>query len=191
MTARLRRGEFQAIDEDAEAAMYEHTVERLGAEGFERYEVSNFARRAPDGTLRASAHNLAYWRCDPWLAAGPSASAHVAGHRWKNVPRLTEWMDGVANNAGASPIIDHETPDARRALAERLMMSLRIAEGVDEAEVMRRAESIGRADALASEIESHIRRAMIQRADGRIRLTREGFLFADGTASRLMQALGD
>lgn len=189
MTARLRRGEFEATDEDDEAAMYEHTVRRLAGAGFERYEVSNFARRDAGGRPSVSAHNLAYWRCDDWLAAGPSGAAHVGGHRWKNVARLTEWMEGIERNAGASPITDHEPPDARRALAERLMMSLRIAEGLDERATIERAAALGCAGALASEVEAQIGRAMIERADGAIRLTDRGFLFADGIASRLMTTL--
>lgn len=187
MTARLKRGEFEAADEELEAAMFELTVERLGAAGFERYEVSNFARAGGGGPCR---HNLVYWRHGEWLGAGPSASAHVAGHRWKNVARVTEWMEGVSRDAGASPIVDHEPPDARRDLAERLMMGIRLAEGLDEQDVLARAASIGCDVALARSVRTQIERGAMERVGARVRLTSGGFLLADGVASSLMGCVG-
>ena len=127
MTMRLKKGEFTPCDEDLEADMYEWLVERLRAEGLERYEVSNFGRPGSE-----SRHNLAYWRQESWLATGPSACGHVrcadprnGGVRWKNVPRLTDWMEGVTRSGGYAPAVDVEAPDPARARRERIMMGLR------------------------------------------------------------------
>ncbi len=65
MTARLMRGEFSPCDEGLEVEMHEATLETLRGHGFERYEVSNYAR--PGAECR---HNMAYWRQEEWLAAG-------------------------------------------------------------------------------------------------------------------------
>lgn len=191
MTARMRRGEFVPADDDLEADMYEWLVARLRDAGFERYEVSNFAR--PGGECR---HNLAYWRQQSWLAAGPSASGHLscgasAGWRWKNVPRLTDWMSGV-NADGWSPVVDVEPPDCARALRERVMLGLRLAEGLDEASLLADAALAGRADDVREAI-THERATGTCEAkggSGRLRLTDRGFLLADGVAGRLMRALG-
>jgi len=121
MTVRCARGDFTPASEDLEADLYEATVARLAQAGFARYEISNYAKLG-----QQSQHNLAYWRQSPWLAAGPSASAHVAGHRWKVVPHLGAYLAST----GAAPVIDHEAPDARRALAERMMTGVRLAEGL-------------------------------------------------------------
>jgi coproporphyrinogen III oxidase-like Fe-S oxidoreductase len=123
MTARKNRGEFAAADEDLEVEMYSATLAALRAAGLERYEVSNYAR--PGDEAR---HNLAYWHQEQWLAAGPSASAHVAGHRWKNLPRLDDYLS--FSDEGFAAITDHEPPDAQRALAERIMTGLRLARGL-------------------------------------------------------------
>src|SRR5262249_54522169 len=128
MTARMRAGEFTPVDEELDADMFVHTARTLAGAGLARYEGSNFA--APG---RESRHNLAYRRQEQWLAAGPSASGHVyagkdpgaGGYRWKNVPRLGDYLE----SEGFSPIVELETPDAARALRERIMMGLRIAEG--------------------------------------------------------------
>jgi oxygen-independent coproporphyrinogen-3 oxidase len=124
LTARLSRGEFKPCDEDIEADMLESTIDVLAGAGFERYEVSNFARPGQE-----CQHNLAYWKQDQWLAAGPSASAHMHGHRYKNTPRLDDYLS--IDDHGFAPITDHESPDPRRALTELLMTGVRIRDGLD------------------------------------------------------------
>lgn len=186
MTQRLQMGEFHAAEDALEAEMYDTTVERLAEAGLHRYEVSNFA--VPGSECR---HNLVYWRCGSWLAAGPSASGHVAGYRWKNVPKLGEWMDGVASQGGYAPVIDLEPPDEARSLSERLMMGLRLEEGVEWDAILRDAERLGRRESLESESAGLIARGQVERRDTRLHLSADGFLWADGIASRLMSALTD
>ncbi len=93
MTARLKRGEFAAMDEEMELELFNHVHARLRAAGFARYEITNYGRMdSPDlregaaGGVRACAHNLAYWKSRNWLAFGPSGGAHVA------LPQLQEPM---------------------------------------------------------------------------------------------------
>jgi oxygen-independent coproporphyrinogen-3 oxidase len=123
MAVRLARGEFAPCDEDVEAAMWEAASVRLGAAGFEGYEISNWARVVPGRPgAEECRHNLLYWRNRDWMAFGPSASGHAQGIRWKNVPRLGDWLA----SAGGSPAVDVEraTPDMQAG--ERLMMGLRL-----------------------------------------------------------------
>lgn len=108
--------------------MFAATLATLRSAGIRQHEVSNFARSGAE-----CRHNLAYWRQEQWQPVGPSASAHVGGHRWKNIPRLDDYLE--FNDRGFSAMIDHEPPDAKRALAERIMTGLRLREGLDEAAV--------------------------------------------------------
>lgn len=182
MTARKNRGEFAPTDEDLEVEMLETALRRLRGAGLDRYEVSNFAR--PGAECR---HNLAYWRQDQWLAAGPSASAHVGGHRWKNSPRLDDYL--AFDDQGFASAVDHEPPDARRAFNEWLMTGLRLREGLDRSAVLRRAGSI------SPERERSLRDAMAARVaqghamvrDGRYTLTDAGMLLADALAEDMME----
>jgi oxygen-independent coproporphyrinogen III oxidase len=183
MTRRLELGDFEPMDEDVEAQMYRDTLAILRDAGLERYEVSNFARPGAE-----CQHNLAYWRQDQWLAAGPSGSAHVGGQRWKNIPRLTDWMEGVEASGGYSPIVDFEGVDLSRAVRELVMTTVRLAEGMPVARVMSALDDAARdrLNAAAVPLES---RGWLTRAPGAWRLTDEGFLFADGVAAELMSAI--
>lgn len=186
MTARLKRAEFEPAPEDLEVAMYEATLRLTRAAGLHRYEVSNYAR--PGDECR---HNLAYWRQEQWLAAGPGASAHLAGHRWKNTPRLDDYL--TIDDEGLPPVADHEAPDPARALRERIMTGLRLAEGLETGPILAALDAphaTGSARLLRA-VEAHRARAHLVSDSGRWRLTDAGFLFADGIAADLMAAVGD
>ncbi len=186
MTERLRQGRFEPASEELEAEFFVRTREVLAQVGIEWYEVSNFASSDPE-TGGPCAHNLAYWRQEQWLAAGPSASAHINGHRWKNIPRLTDWMRSVESAGGWSSVVDFEGPDATRALAERIMTTLRLREGLDLHAAI--ADAGDRAGALTQEVEKQERLGNVRSAGGRLVLTDAGMLFADGIAAQLMGAL--
>jgi len=201
MTARLHAGQFEPVDDDDEADMQRATVERLARVGFERYEVSNFAR----GSEAASLHNLAYWRDEAWLAAGPSASGHVfarsagadpdafgaPGHRWKNVPRLGAWMRGVHAGGGAAIVVEHEPPHRGRAMRERLMMQLRLSEGVDEGALLAACAALGEERPLARAVGAQIDLGRLERVGGRLAATDEGFLMLNDVTLALMDAMPD
>jgi oxygen-independent coproporphyrinogen-3 oxidase len=183
MTARLVRGEFTQAPDELEAEMYNHTLGTLRSHGFRRYEVSNHAQ--PGAQCQ---HNLAYWRQQDWLAVGPSASGHYQGHRWKNTPRLDDYLN--TDDDGFAPICDHEPPDTRRELMDLLMTTIRLSEGVDAISAMRVADSLDASDQLM--------RAAIMCADQgwvcnanseRWVLSDEGFLFADRVAREFIGAL--
>lgn len=181
MTARLAKGDFAATDEDTEIAMYHATWEVLRGAGFDRYEVSNYAKPGQE-----SRHNLAYWRQAQWLAAGPSASAHIAGMRWKNRPRLDDYL--TIERDATSAVLDAEGVDERRAVRERIMTGLRLREGLDAPIILAEAERVcpGAAAKLEKKVARYAERAQM-RLDGRAWvLTDHGILVADAIASDLM-----
>jgi oxygen-independent coproporphyrinogen-3 oxidase len=190
MTRRLQLGEFEPVDDDVEAEMYELCVGMLAERGMARYEVSNFARPGHE-----SRHNLAYWLQDQWLAAGPSASGHVwagpdmsqGSHRWKNLPRLGDYLE---SGTGYSPIVDHETPDPLRLVRERIMMGLRVSCGLDAGTLLkdvRRVSPAGEPALRAAAERVRDRGQMIITGEHRRwTLTDAGLMLADGIAAELM-----
>lgn len=183
MTARLARGEFTPAPDELEADMYTHALAVLREHGFHRYEVSNHAK--PGQECR---HNLAYWRQHDWLATGPSASGHYHAHRWKNTPRLDDYLS--IDDDGFSPLCDHEPPDARRELMDLLMTSIRLSEGVDARRAIELAQPLAAADTLhAAAIMCANQGWLLDAHADRWVLSDEGFLFADRVAREFIGAL--
>lgn len=184
MEARRARGDISPVDEDLEADMFECTGAHLAKAGLHRYEVSNFARAGEE-----CRHNLVYWRQQNWLAAGPSASGHLSGWRWKNSPRLDDYLDG--DDDGFSPVIDVEAPDARRGLTERIMTGLRLAEGLPAEEILAGAHSVSddAGSRLARSAAVSAGRGLLSEEAGRWRLTDRGLLVANTVIIEFISAL--
>jgi len=124
MARQLRRGELEAPDPDDMADKYELVDDLTREAGLSWYEVSNFAR-TPEHRSR---HNLAYWRGGDWWGIGPGAHRHRDGLRAWNVKHPSRYARMLA--AGELPVADSETVPAEDRLVERIMLELRIADGL-------------------------------------------------------------
>ncbi|MBS0191453.1 MAG: radical SAM family heme chaperone HemW [Phycisphaerales bacterium] len=184
MTARMKRGEFVPADEDLEIEMYERTRTVLEDAGLVRYEVSNYAR--PGSEAR---HNLVYWEQGQWLAAGPSASGHIGGWRWKNAPRLDDYLRDSPD--GLPPAVDVEAPDPARLLRERMWTGLRLTRGIESAAITTEAQELfpGARERLFRLCEKLAADELLEVAPDRWRLTPGGMLQADGIAVLFMEAV--
>jgi oxygen-independent coproporphyrinogen-3 oxidase len=175
--ARMRRGDVTPVEEDLEARMYEHALDALAAAGFERYEISNWSRPG-----MACRHNLLYWTGGDWWAFGPSGSAHGSGTRWKNVPRLGDWLA----SGPFSPVQDVERVDDDGRIGERFMLELRLAQGIAEGEVERMLQVGTRGVGRAASIARHEAGGLLERVEGRVRLSRRGLLLANTVLADLV-----
>jgi oxygen-independent coproporphyrinogen-3 oxidase len=129
LAVRVRRGEVAPVNDDVLAARYEAADDVLSGAGFTWYEVSNWARR-PQAQCR---HNLGYWRGDDWWGIGPGAHSHVGGVRWWNVRHPAEYARRLA--VGQSPAAGREVLDDGACRLERVMLGIRLAEGLDATEL--------------------------------------------------------
>ena len=172
LARRIGRGELPMPDDDIAASRYEIIDEALMAAGLDWYEVSNWSR--PGGECR---HNIAYWRSDDWWGIGPGAHSHVDGVRWWNAKHPRTYADALAS--GATPEAGREvlTDDDKRV--ERVMLALRMREGLAASEVsdegwLDRTVDAGLIDGASL-------------GDGRIVLTGRGRLLADRLVRDLME----
>ena len=118
-----------APDEDTQARRMDAADQILGNAGLQRYEVSNWARPGYE-----SQHNLVYWRGGDWLGIGAGAHGHWQGHRTWQLRAPERWIEAV--EAGQEPLGGEEHVSDIERREERLLMGLRITEGVARAEVV-------------------------------------------------------
>ncbi len=129
----VQRGRFTPADPDLAADLYEATQEALSALGFHAYEVSNHAR----GEAARSRHNLVYWRGEDYLGAGPAAHGRLtlAGvrHATETPRAINGYIERVEKEGDG--LVVREALDAVTRAEERLLMGLRIEEGVARADL--------------------------------------------------------
>ena len=109
---------------DAMETYFELVVDRLTAAAYRWYETANFCRTGA-GDLRAQ-HNLAYWLGRDYLGLGIGAVSTVGGRRWRNTPRLPQYLRSLA--AGERPVREVEPLSGEILGRERLMLGLRLDE---------------------------------------------------------------
>lgn len=124
MARKVRRGELPMPDDDDLADRYERIDAALSQAGFSWYEVSNWAK--PGGQCR---HNMLYWRDGNWWGAGPGAHSHLDGTRFYNVKHPARYAATISS--GELPIKDSEGLTAEDRHTEKIMLGLRLAEGID------------------------------------------------------------
>lgn len=129
LAAQIRRGVYPNTDPDDQADKYLATEQRLSDAGYRWYEISNWAYDPANQGIHQSQHNLAYWRDQDWWGIGPGAHSHMAGFRWWNAKHPAAYASRVLENI--SPAIGHEIPDADARLLEKIMLGVRLAEGLD------------------------------------------------------------
>jgi len=121
----LGSGRIEALDDDWQAEAYRWAAESLRSEGYERYEVGNFARPG-----RASIHNQAYWDGSSYLGMGPSAHSLLGPVRTANHFGLRQWSAALMEeNRVPWEII--EALDDLDVARERVLLGLRTSKGLD------------------------------------------------------------
>jgi len=174
LAADVRRGRLPAPDDDVLADRYLLADEVLSSAGLRWYEISNWARTP----AARSRHNLAYWCSHDWWGIGPGAHSHVAGVRWWNVKHPSAYAERLA--AGRSPAHARELLDDEARRWERVLLGVRLVEGVSLSELT----ASGRRAAERAAGEGLLDPASY--AEGRAALTLRGRLLGDAVARDLL-----
>lgn len=123
--AMRRRGDLADADEGTEIAMYAVAEEVLGAAGFERYEISNYAQPG-----RACRHNLRYWRLQPYLGVGAGAHSFAPPDcHWSNERGPESYMRAVEESGAA--VVSRERLSAEQVRGEFVFLGLRCRDGIE------------------------------------------------------------
>ncbi len=184
----LAQGRLEACDEDLAADMIEHVAARLEREGFERYEISSYARPG-----RRARHNARYWRRQAVLGLGMGAhstearsAARPHGARRANPRTLEGWRGALARDPARAG--EEEHPPIAAIRGEAVFLALRQREGLDA----RRFEAEFGAPPrffFAAEIDRCVAAAWLaEGAGGDLRLTPAGRLLADSVAEAFVDA---
>ena len=111
--------------DDDMAAFYEAAGQALAKAGYHHYEISNWAKPGFE-----SAHNLKYWRREPYFGFGAGAHSFSGSQRWANAHDAAAYVHSISG-ANRLPIEQLESVTNAQALDEELFLGLRQLDGVD------------------------------------------------------------
>ena len=120
----VARREFEPLDADAAAELFELTDAMTSAAGMPAYEISNHARKDQE-----SRHNLTYWRYGDYAGIGPGAHGRRLGRRTVRHRKPENFLTAIRRNAHG--ILEDALLAPVEAADEALVMGLRLREGVD------------------------------------------------------------
>ena len=167
---KIAKGMVAVPDDAVQASFYERAQSELLLHGYNHYEISNFSLPGCH-----SRYNLATWKRKPYVGFGPSAhSFFVSEEREVRTANVSSLMRYLA--APAEVVAFREELSAEERFTEQVFLSLRINSGLD-VDFLRKENKLGH-----SHLQSITRFeecGWIEQQEGRLYLTKKGFLFAD------------
>ncbi len=156
----VEKGLWQLPAEETERKEYALCQSLLSKNGFQQYEISNFA--LPGFACR---HNLDCWRRKEYIGIGSAACGFIENMRWQNPPALQDYLKGVPAN--------EEIISPQDAMFETMMLGLRTMEGVKE-QAFLAMHGISLQQAYGEKLQKPLKEGLLYWQDGRVFLSRKG-----------------
>lgn len=165
-----KNGEISQMDDDYELMLYEMLCQRLEDEGYEHYEISNFALPG-----NRSIHNYNYWGKDIYFGFGPSAHSFDGKRRYWNYSDLDLYTKKISANL--KPVEEDEEITFDKKLLESIMLSFRC--GVVQLEDLAGKIGKNKRNNILNYFEMLEKNGFIIKKGESINLTAKGFFYSD------------
>nr|WP_294900523.1 radical SAM family heme chaperone HemW [uncultured Pedobacter sp.] len=172
----INKGQQKTMDDAQSAKQFQYLMDKLTSNGFEHYEISNFAKPGD-----YSKHNTNYWRGVLYLGIGPSAHSFNGESRQWNVANNAKYLSALEKNEIPFEI---ETLTLENRYNEYLMTSLRTQWGVDLHKIEKEYGIEQKTNLMAS-ADGYLNKNWLQLTENKLVLTQTGKLYADLIASEL------
>lgn len=172
------KGLVKPVDDEVMNEMHLVLVDKLKQNGFEAYEISNFA--LPGFRSR---HNTSYWKQEPYLGIGPSAHSYDLNSRQWNVASITKYIKAIDEN---STFFEKEELSLFDRYNDFVMVSLRTLDGLD-VDVMEKEFGNELKTYCLQNIKTFIDSKKVDDSEGKLRLTSEGIQISNFILVQLMK----
>ena len=171
----VKQKKLEPIGEDYAAEQYEILIESLSGQGFEQYEVSNFAKNG-----KYAIHNSAYWKNEEYLGIGPSAHSYNLVSRQSNISNNSKYI--AALESGKVPF-SIENLSISDKVNDYLLCGLRTISGIDTKKISQIVGEIPQT--FWDTLEVLKIQNLVHQSGNSIKITSQGRIFSDKIASDL------
>lgn len=174
----VKKGKVKLIEEEVAEAQFIYLRKRLLENGYEHYEISNFAKPG-----KFALHNTNYWKGLTYLGIGPGAHSFSGPQRSWNVSHNLQYIDALMS--GHLPL-EKENLTVNNQVNEYIMTSLRTQWGIS-LKLFEKTFGSERLQKLYKQAETYIKQGRIIAVEDYLKLSEGGLFFADGIAADLFQ----
>jgi oxygen-independent coproporphyrinogen-3 oxidase len=174
------RGKLILPHEDEEVQMYQLVMDTFRANGYDMYEISNYALPG-----HRSRHNQVYWRNEPYMAAGSGAHGYVDGMRYVNQKDVPQYIETTVG--GDRPVTETEVIEEGIQREDTMILGLRLIEGVTF-ERFRQRHGAEMLDVFAAPIRKYESRGLLTVDEVGVRLTEQGIFLANEVYAEFLGA---
>ncbi|MCK8826967.1 radical SAM family heme chaperone HemW [Natroniella acetigena] len=167
----LQQGKIDYCEQELDLAMYQKTLQLLAEEGYQQYEISNFARQGAE-----SVHNQIYWKNEPYLALGPGAHFCDGWGRGYNLAEIEQYCQQLEEDQ--LPWADHQKLSRLEKIEETMILGLRLKEGISLIEFKEKYQT-SVFDLYQKELDDLLVQGLIKFKADRMSLTEQGLLLAN------------
>ncbi len=173
----LQKGKIQPVTDETSTEMFTTLTDTLAKNGFEHYEISNFAKNG-----LYSQHNTSYWKDKKYLGLGPSAHSYDGENRSWNTASLDKYIEAIQSG---KLLQETEHLTTSQKYNEFILTGLRTMWGVN---LQQLKNSFGDKyyDLYAKNAQRYIDKGLLKIENQSLKLTREGIFISDGIMSELM-----
>ncbi len=174
-------GRLRLPDDETVATMFHAAMDTLRADGYDHYEISNYARPG-----YYSEHNLGYWTGRDYLGLGAGASSTCQGERWNNLRDPGEYIARIRN--GLPVREERELLGRAERLTEAVMLGLRLRSGLGLDTLARdfQIDLMERSGPAIAEMEEE---GLLIIHDGRLALSDDGVLVSNQVIAAILRNL--
>lgn len=172
---------LEGFDEASQADKYIFSLIYLKKQGFNHYEISNFARSGFE-----CQHNLTYWQRGDYLGLGCSAASMANNCRWSNYASFKKYLGKVFQ--GKKPVRETQALTFQSALKEKIFLGMRLVRGIRLKEVIDSLRE-DQQEKFQMEIANLREAGFLEVENGRVFLSPKGLLLSNQVFVRLMQSI--
>ena len=171
LTRDLDDAVIHKLDECVELEMYKTSIRYLTSNGYNHYEISNFAKYGDE-----CVHNHVYWKNMGYVGVGSGAFSLIDGVRTSNEKDICKYTDGINENKNIKSF--HEHLQINQFASETVIMALRLRQGISNADFYKRF-GYKIEDQFGEQINSLSKDGLISYKGERLKLTEKGLFVAD------------
>ncbi|MEY8699845.1 radical SAM family heme chaperone HemW [Streptococcus ferus] len=175
---RQRRGQLHLPNEDTESDMFTYILSELKRQGFDHYEISNFAKPGFE-----SRHNLMYWDNAEYYGIGAGASGYLNGMRYRNRGPIQHYLKAVSEQGHAR--LHEEYLTKAEQMEEEMFLGLRKKSGISVARFEEKFQ-LSFNDLYGTIVDQLIAEGLLKNNKQQIQMTQKGLFLGDTVAERFI-----